>query len=429
MNDMNYIFFYLLLNILATYIIFKYFDLFFRKKLVIKEEYTYFVAIVYYICISFIHLYVNDPILTMVGNILLFYAISLIYQSDLKKRILSVLLIYLVLLFVECVAVLFVSFFSTKHKLILGFALSKIITIILLGLFNRYCSLKEELLIPKLQLITIFLFPLGSIVLFYILIEYAPENISLLGLCILLLFIIMIYYVLDRINHNYQIILNNEIEIYKKELESQIYEQEKLSYQNQLEIYQRQKEEILSFQHDLKNHMIGIYNLIENQDMDGLKEYLKRIESTEILKIIDTGHLLIDSIMNYELSKAKEKNIAYEVDIMIPADMKIDSFDINVILGNLMENAIEALEKCPVDQRKLYIHINYEIGLLYITIENNYVHSIKKGKNGKIISTKNDDKKHGIGLENIKRSVARYNGYMEIETNYQIFSVNILLYV
>ena len=117
MNNSDYMFFYLLLNVLGTYIIFKYFNLFFKERLLIKRKYVYLIALIYYVSISFIHLYINNPILTMIGNLLLFYMISSIYQGDVKKRILSVLLIYLILLFTESVAVLCVSFFFNKTSI------------------------------------------------------------------------------------------------------------------------------------------------------------------------------------------------------------------------------------------------------------------------------------------------------------------------
>lgn len=429
MNDFNYMFFYLLLNILGTYIIFKYFGLFFKERLLIKRKYVYLIALIYYVCISFIHLYINNPILTMIGNLLLFYMISSIYQGDVKKRILSVLLVYLILLFTESVAVLCVSFFSTKHQLILGFAISKIITIILLGLFNRYNSLKEDLLIPKLQIVVIFIFPIGAIILFYILIEYSPEMMSLIGLLLLLIFIILIYYILDQINNDYKVILNNKVEYNKKKLEAEMYEQEKLSYQNQLGIFKSQSEEIHRFRHDLKNHIIGINNLIDNDDIDGLKHYVDRMKLTDLNRIVDTGNLSLDSIINFKLAKAKEKNIQYELDIKIPTDIDIEPFDVNVIFGNLLENAIEALEKCSEDHRMLKIKMEYDVGMLYIVIENRYEHDLHQVSKNKYASSKSEKDKHGIGLESVKRSIERYNGCMEIKTDNQVFKVHIFLYV
>jgi hypothetical protein len=429
MNNSDYMFFYLLLNVLGTYIIFKYFNLFFKERLLIKRKYVYLIALIYYVSISFIHLYINNPILTMIGNLLLFYMISSIYQGDVKKRILSVLLIYLILLFTESVAVLCVSFFSTKHQLILGFAISKIMTIILLGLFNRHCSLKEDLLIPKLQIVVIFVFPIGAIILFYILIEYSPESISLVGLVLLLTFIILIYYILDQINNDYKVILNNKVEYNKKKLEVEMYEQEKLSYQNQLGILKKQSEEISHFRHDLKNHIIGINYLIDNNDIDGLKRYVDRMKLTDLKDIVDTGNISLDSIINFKLAKAKEKNIQYELDIKIPADIDIEPFDTSVIFGNLLENAIEALEKCSKENRVLKIKMEYDVGMLYVVIENRYEHDIYQVSKNKFISSKNKKDKHGIGLENVKRSIERYDGCMEIETDNQVFKVHLFLYI
>lgn len=428
MND-YYTIFYLVTNVLGTYIIFRYYNIFFKNRKRKGFKYNIVMAIAYYLIISFVHLYFNNSTLTLVTNIILFYFISLLYENTFKKRIISVLLIYLVLLLSECISVLIIILFSSKNDVILGFVLSQIVSIILLTILNRRYFLKEEILIPKLQTTAILVFPIGSIILFYSSINFAPERVVLIDLTVLLTFIILIYYIFDAMNKSYLTILNNKIEYSNKILEMQMYEQEKESYSNQFAILKEKQDQIDTLKHDLKNHIIGLHNLLDNGNNEEFKKYLERMKIEESQSVIDTGNIVLDSIINYKLTQAIKKNIKVELDVKIPSNLNIESFDINVIFGNLLQNAIEALEQCPTDNRFLQIIMNYKLSCLYINIQNSYSHELKIIDDLSFLSTKENAERHGIGLESVKRSIVRYDGDISIETKDNLFSVDILLYV
>ena len=424
----EYIIFYLLTNILGTYVIFRYFNIFFKNMKRTNKHYLWGMSFIYYICISLIHLIIADPKITMISNLLLFYMISLLYENTFKKRVFSVLMIYLVLLFSECVSVLAITLFTSNNVIILGFAMSQFISLLLLELLNRRYYLKEDILIPKLQSIILFIFPLGAMILFYNSINYAPDYVSFVNLIILLLFIILIYFIFDEINKNYKIILNQKVEYSNKLLEMRMYEQEKKSYQNQYEIIEKKEKEIGRLKHDMKNHILGLQQLWDNGNKEEFQEYIERMGIFNDDDIINTGNVMFDSILNYKISQAKNKGITVNVDIQIPTKLDIESFDVNVILGNLLQNSIEALEYVEGEKYINFI-MDYKMSCLYIMIENPYYHVLKQNDDFVYISTKNDIEKHGIGLESVKRSIARYNGDIEIETSNKLFKVSLFLYL
>lgn len=125
------------------------------------------------------------------------------------------------------------------------------------------------------------------------------------------------------------------------------------------------------------------------------------------------------------LNRAKTvlNHVNYEINI--PKELAIRSFDLNVIVGNLLENAIESAEQSK--ERWLELFLNYERGMLFIRVRNSYDNAIKR-KGEIYITTKKEKRIHGIGLQNVKNVVDTYKGDMQISDKDNIFDVKIILY-
>lgn len=95
-------------------------------------------------------------------------------------------------------------------------------------------------------------------------------------------------------------------------------------------------------------------------------------------------------------------NVVFSCHIVLPEELQVNSFDLTVILGNLLDNALNALKEAKVKQ--LNIDINYSIGMIVIKIENTFAN----------ISSKYDDpEKHGYGLISVRTSLEKYNGKLQ----------------
>ena len=105
--------------------------------------------------------------------------------------------------------------------------------------------------------------------------------------------------------------------------------------------------------------------------------------------------------------------------------MCISAFDLNVILGNLTENAIEAAEQTK--DKWMSVDIYYEKGMLSMEIKNSFQHELAVEKN-KLLSTK-EEKGHGIGLANVRKMVEKYQGFMDVSNTNQIFTEDALALV
>lgn len=217
------------------------------------------------------------------------------------------------------------------------------------------------------------------------------------------------------------ILLHKKGKSNRKLLEHQL-----LLYQKQLAQMEKSQKIIRSLRHDMKYHIIFLRSCLMKEDIPNALRYLdeieKCIETSE--NFIHSGNYAVDSILNYYLSRAKQLNSKYTTKIMVPPDLKISDFDLNIILGNLLENALDALQR--VEKRTLDIYIRYEINILYISIYNSY-DGVYQKRNNDYISIKNDTKNHGYGLENIRAVLDKYNGISRFTADESTFKADIIL--
>lgn len=183
-----------------------------------------------------------------------------------------------------------------------------------------------------------------------------------------------------------------------------------------------------SIRHDFKNHILGINALIRSKRYDDLLRYIGKIYFkaqfiTE--KFIVTGNLIIDAIINNKLDEAFKNHIKVKTDIFVPESLNIDEFDLVVVLGNVIDNAIEASCKLEESERVIKILISYNIkGTLLISVTNNYnVENFNRFE-----TTKKNKLSHGIGLKNVIEVIKNNNGFFEIYRKDKTFEVKIMLY-
>ena len=219
---------------------------------------------------------------------------------------------------------------------------------------------------------------------------------------------------------------------------SQQYEMEMLktqlqAYANQLNVVLRGEEKIKALRHDIKHHLSELMLLANKHDVAEIQKYIDEMNS--FLKnpneIVSSGNLEIDSVLNFMLQKAEKELKTVDIKVMLPEKVR-HSFDINVMLGNLLENAIKAAGK--TENKYLSVHIKLKRGILKVKIENSFESSciLRKEQNRKdtiLKTTKPFTEQHGIGLKNVKKIVEKYNGTMAVTAQEGIFCVNLLLYM
>lgn len=198
-------------------------------------------------------------------------------------------------------------------------------------------------------------------------------------------------------------------------LSEQIHHAEVAHYKALLEEYHKQTH----LRHDIKNHMIGISALIETKDYGKLEQYIEKMYQAGSLKgqEIQTGNTIIDAIMNIKQQKALKENIPFACEMNITKEIKIEDFDLCILLGNLLDNAIHA-EEC-IGEKKRYICVRAEI------VKRNFIIEVRNAYYGKEKSF--DTRDYGTGLWNVKNIVEQNGGIMDISIFNTEFCVSAML--
>lgn len=211
------------------------------------------------------------------------------------------------------------------------------------------------------------------------------------------------------------------------------YSEKKLeSYQNDLldkhyNEVENMYRQMRGWRHDYKNHIATMKIHLDNQNYELLDNYLNELSEdlTSVDTVLKTGNVMVDAILNSKLSLAQSKNISVDASASVPGKLRISDTDICVIIGNLLDNAIEACCKFE-DENKRFIRVY--IGLLkqqlYISVSNSVGGAIKKeGKT--YFTTKNSN--HGFGLKRIDKIVSKYGGFVNRQDETDVFATEITL--
>lgn len=180
--------------------------------------------------------------------------------------------------------------------------------------------------------------------------------------------------------------------------------------------------------HDLNNHLNTLYHLLDLEQVEEAKDYIVEIGKPvlQLSKTIWTGIDVVDVILNSKLEKAQEKGVEMEYHVEFPENTNIHANDICTILSNLLDNAIEAVEKIT-GSGKVSLIIRKINHFMIIKITNPCV---EKGMNFHEFpaTTKEDKHLHGWGLPSVKEAVEKYNGTIKYTNDKGEFIVTIMLF-
>ena len=357
--------------------------------------------------------------------------ISLVFEESISKKVFTMFTIWLFsnMLLILCSYI--ISLFSAKDfKLYITFSilLRDIIQLGCIPIIYFYFqhSYKERLKFISNQVINIISF--YSIIIFIFLIRYyelysyKPINSfgffnSLLFIIIIILSYIIIFIAILSVNRNM------ELEYKFKIIDAQI-ELQKQNYRT----LNKSLENYYAFKHDVRHHVMAIKSMLDTKNFIAASEYVNKFNETEASNSIEIlcKNFTIDSILKYYKSIAMNNNIEYKVDFNIPDNINIDNLDLTIVIGNCVENAIEACNNI-MDKSKKYINIKAEIKNfnLLLKIKNNFNGQVIKEDN--LIKTCKNGEGHGIGLSNVRKITEKYNGFFDIRYTDSEFEVCIVM--
>lgn len=426
MNLDYYDIFYLFTNIFGTYTIFMYMKIFFDRDTTNKRiEFISYVF--YFLFIGFIHISFSNPTINLICNLILFLLLTFNYVATWKARLAAIVCIYAILISIETITIVTLDLINVNNytyrldlELILALIISKILSYMVAIIISNFKMLKRNTNISPLHWCTVFFIPLSTLFLTFILMMESNEQNSLqifLSIAFLFLINILVFYLYDIL-----------LKYYEDRIEAEGIKQRAKAYINQLYIINQSQENISIIRHDLKFHIASLHSLIKNNQNFLALEYLNSIVKSigHVNEYAKSGNAEIDAILNYKIQEAKKRQIEIKLNLQIPNKIDIETIDIVAILGNLLDNAIEATSKID-DHKVIEISIEMERNVLYIYIVNPFAGELLY-KDNLFMTTHKDKVSHGFGIKSVKKSIEKYNGEITISHENNMFYVYVLLY-
>lgn len=179
--------------------------------------------------------------------------------------------------------------------------------------------------------------------------------------------------------------------------------------------------------HDMENHLQTIYHLAEEGKTEEIRQYISRISKPmeQLSGILWTGVGIVDAVLNTKKQLAMEKGYAMDINAQLPANTGISEDDLCTVLTNLLDNAVESLDRemenrasasrnLPDDTPVIRVSLRSIHHFLIISVSNPFQEQPPKGQH--IFPTSKKDKmRHGWGLKSVRQAVQKYNGSLSLE--------------
>ncbi|MCC8068899.1 MAG: GHKL domain-containing protein [Ruminococcus sp.] len=230
-------------------------------------------------------------------------------------------------------------------------------------------------------------------------------------ICFIALLCLLIFFILKHILYN---IIDHQIERFQSDL-----------IEKQVQEIQSMYKQVRGWRHDYRNHIQNMKIILDNGNYDKLNSYLNELSTdlNTVDTVIKTGNVMADAILNSKLSIAEKSNIRLNIKANVPEMLPISDVELCSILGNMLDNSIEACNSLPQNERFLRVYIGKLKGQLYLSIQNS-AGTVRKDKNT-YLSTKSGE--HGYGIFRIDRIVKKYHGYINRQNEEGIFATEILI--
>lgn len=180
--------------------------------------------------------------------------------------------------------------------------------------------------------------------------------------------------------------------------------------------------------HDIKNFIAAVTAYIDSGKVDLAAEKLEEfVGKMPAIKKVDTGNDAINALIQSKLSVIEQDIPANRLSVVLPQELRVDEIDLCILIGNALDNAIEACRKMDdVAARMLTVKIFPVNGQLSMLFENSKVEDSQKVKS-RLKTTKGEAHRHGFGIENMKNICTKYGGNIVFDQTERRFTVSVLL--
>lgn len=180
------------------------------------------------------------------------------------------------------------------------------------------------------------------------------------------------------------------------------------------------------WRHDYHNHIQTLAAYLDMAQYDEASRYLELLaeDLTKVDTVLRTGNVKVDAILNSKLTLIQERNIKVDATVIVPSEIAISDIDLSVLIGNLMDNAMEACAKLPEEERFIRVYIDVIKKQLYISVTNSMDGTARR-RGSHFLSDKQGN--HGFGLLRIDDIVEKHGGYLNRQVESGVFATEVML--
>ena len=210
--------------------------------------------------------------------------------------------------------------------------------------------------------------------------------------------------------------LNRRLSRFQNELVNKHYDEVETMYRK-----------MRGWRHDYHNHIQVLKAHIHLKEYEQADEYLDMLaeDLTAVDTVLKTGNVMVDAILNSKLAMMKERGIRMDVTAVVPQEVGISGVDLSVLIGNLLDNAMEACMRVEKkEDRFIRIYIDIVKKQLYISVINS-MEGMAKRNGAQYLSSKGG--LHGFGILRIDSIVSKYHGYINRQSEQGVFATEVML--
>lgn len=426
---------YVVNNFVGLFICIRFFNCMLSKKSIpkIRKRIELFLILLLAIVLNSLAVYIGDSIIFAVA--IYFLVSHLYYEGRLYIKAIASVFVVIFSIVTELLTGILISLVFKQQLLhirenllylFLGGIVSKIMLLVLVEFAIRirnknasYVSLGSWFLILSIPVISIYL----SVISVYDPIIENKYDVTSILTCLAILYInVTTFYLFDNIVS--KVFENNKYKLKEKQM---LMQQEQ--YKNILSGY----DQVKKIRHDMKNHLIILDSYMSDGQYEYALNYVNKLgEDLDLSKKgVISNNIIVDALINNSIEKAKKKKIEFNYSIQIPSHLQIEDMDLCIVLGNILDNAIEACERIVDDskQKSIELEMKYHNQYILIDAKNTYNPKSITRIHGKFLSSKGyrEGKLVGIGLGNIQNIIVMYGGIYQVDLVGNTFCFKIMI--
>lgn len=352
-----------------------------------------------------------------------FVTYSLIYKDRMRNRILSAAMVFLAMLLAELISGILLmtihkgdlSYIQNNHIFYLqGAIMSKLILFVELNVINQFKD-RNAALVNRKTVLSLIIIVISSIISVYFIAMYVynTDNVitSSTALCVTIVIVLSFICTFGVFNS-----------VIASQREKSRLKEEKDHYLNMVKSFKRQREhqdEIRKINHDMKNILLSVMGAIDQTDSKKAEEII----SSCLDKIscgYEYGNDTLSMLINSKKAAAEKQNISFEYQA-VTSNIEINETDLCILLGNMLDNAIEACSHVN-GERRIEFKIRSLENILYISCQNTCAENKLNLETQKL-----DRQNHGIGIKSMNEIVDKYGGNIHFECDDGLFACEVIL--